>query len=156
MAIRSAPVTFPVRSAGDGLTPPTESHVGRPVLSTTLLADTVDLMRQLERRLEGRHCQEPEAALAALERLEVWARARPWEVPPTVVQKADRILRTAEHAYSTISAACWIESLPDEILALLDRRRPGYLIDRAAEEPDVPGVARIGTAPVPRRRASDR
>jgi hypothetical protein len=150
MAIRAQRTPFPVRAAGDGLTPSTDSYVRRAVLSTTVLADTVDLMRQLERRLEGRHCQEPDAALAAIERLEVWARARPWEVPPTVVDRADRILQTAEHAYSTISAACWIESLPEEIFALLDRRRHGYIADRAAE------AAGVDAPPVLRRRASDR
>lgn len=156
MAIRADPVTFPVRSAGDGLTPATAFHVRRPVLSTTVLADTVDIMRQLERRLDGRHCEEPAAAQTDVERLEVWARARPWEVPATVVEKVDRILQTAEHASSTISAACWIESLPDEIFALLDRRRPRYIADREAEETDVVGVARIEAAPMPRRRATDR
>ena len=150
MAIRSEPATFPVRSAGDGLTPVTAFHVRRPVLSTTVLADTVDLMRLLERRLDGRHCAEPEAAQAALDRLEIWARARPWEVPPVVVEKVDRLLRTAEQAYSTISAAGWIESLPDGIFALLDRRRPAYIADRSAEE------AGVERPPVPRRRASDR
>ena len=173
MMIRETRATFPVRSAGDGLTPTTDFHVRRPVMSTAVLADTVDLMRLLERRLDGRHCQQPEAAQAAFERLEVWARARAWEVPASVVVKADRVLQTAEHAYSTISAACWLESLPDEILGLLDRRRPACIAARsavaagAAAALDSPGVvvtaraaqaAKRGVEVVraPRRRASDR
>jgi hypothetical protein len=156
MAIRTEPSPFPVRSAGAGITPPTDYRARRPVMSSTLLADTVDLMRLLERRLEGRHCQEPGSALAAIDRLEAWARARPWEVPSAAVEKADRLLQTAEHAYSTIAAAGWIESLPDEILALIDRRRPGYVTDRPAEGLDDGGFERLAPVPVPRRRSSDR
>jgi hypothetical protein len=159
MVMTTGRSTFPVRSAGGGLTQETAFQVDHPVMSSTVLADTVDLMRLLERRLEGRHCEEPETTQAALGRLEAWARARPWEVPPRVVEKVDRVLQAAEQAYSTISAAGWIESLPDEICDLLDRRRPAFVAPRsaaAAEAERVESVAGAVGGRSPRRRASDR
>ena len=146
MAITTGRPMFPIRSAGDGLSPTTAFHVHRPVMSTTVLADTVDAVLLLERRLSARGCERSESAVAALGRLEVWAHARPWEVDPQLVEKADRILRTAEQAYSTISAACWIESLPDEIFDLLDRRR-------SSPHAEASGAPEAGGSP--HRRATD-
>ena len=117
--------TVPARSAGDRLMPATPPYERRPIMSTTVLADAVDVERLLDRRLSARHCGRSESTATALRRLEVWARARPWELAPQVVARADRILRAAERAESTISAASWLESLPEEICDLLDRRRPG-------------------------------
>ena len=147
MVMTAGRSTYPVRSAGDGLTPATPFHSRRPVTSTTILADALDVIVLLERRLTARHCSGDDAAIASLGRLETWVRARPWEITPEVVERADRILHTAEHAESTISAACWLESLPTEIFDLLDRRKPGA-------RPEAEGVT--SGAPTPHRRASDR
>jgi len=144
MVINADRSTFPVRSAGGGLTRVAALPEARPITSAAILADAVDVERLLDRRLSARQCGCREVARDGLERLEAWARARPWELPESAVEKADRILRSAERAESTISAAGWCESLPDRILELLERRHPG----EAAEGPD--GAGR------PLRRATDR
>lgn len=137
-------VSLVAPTSGRTVPPEATARSAVPVPSTAILEQAVEVERMLERRLAAHEDGRPSISAGGVERLEVRARARAWAVPPVVVQRADRILHAAANAEATISATCWCESLPDEILDLLERRRPG------------PGLAGRAGAGHPLHRVTDR